>query len=145
MIVLDTNVISETLKLAPAPQVLHWLQTRATDVTVTAITVAELSAGLEILPEGRRKSNLRNHLNALFETYRPISHDFDMACGQTYGRIIAARRVIGHPISTEDGMIAAICLSQNLPLATRNVRDFDDLGLTLINPWTLAVDSTSDE
>lgn len=135
MIVADTNVISETLKLVPDEHVMNWLAAHASEITITAVTVGELSLGLEVLPEGHRKADLRRALSGIFALHGETMFVFDALAGQQYGRLIADRRRKGHPLDTEDAMIAAICLTNNLSLATRNVKDFDGLGLNLINPW----------
>lgn len=135
MIVLDTNVVSETLKRVPDTNVLRWLAEHAAEVTITAVTVAELNVGLEALPEGRRKAELRLALGEIFDAYRDLVVGFGAQAGQRYGTLIASRRAAGRPLATEDAMIAASCLTGDLALATRNVRDFEGLGLTLINPW----------
>jgi len=142
VIVLDTNVISETLRPAPAGQVLRWLTDHAAEVTITAVTVGELSLGLEILPDGRRKAELRRLLSDIFDSYRHLVLDFGTLAGQRYGEVIASRRAASHPLTTEDAMIAAICLTHGTALATRNTKDFDGLGLTLINPWEVPLDQS---
>jgi len=135
VIVLDTNVISETLKPTPNEQVMSWLAEHAAEVTITAITVGELSLGLELLPDGRRKTELRRLLGDIFASHRHRVVSFDAPAGQRYGELIARRRAHGRPLAREDAMIAAMCLTRDTALATRNVKDFDGMGLTLINPW----------
>ena len=63
---------------------------------------------------------------------------FDSAAARAYAEIAAARRAAGRPVSYPDGQIAAIAHSRGMALATRNIRDFEDIGITLINPWTSA-------
>jgi len=135
MIALDTNVVSETLRPVPNQRVMAWLIQHVGEVTFTSISVAELSAGMEVLPDGRRKAELARTLEDIFDSYHHVILTFDAPAGRRYGEIVATRRAEGHPIGTEDAMIAAICLAEHLPLATRNTRDFSNLGLTLINPW----------
>ena len=136
MIVLDTNVVSEMLRPAPNAQVMSWLSEHSKALTITAVTVAELSLGLQIMPQGSRKDGLRRHLDAIFASYGDRILGLDTPAGRHYGDVVSKRRSIGRPITTEDAMIAAICLTHALPLATRNCKDFDDLNLKLINPWT---------
>ena len=135
MIILDTNVVSEVLRPHPDAGVLSWIADHLHEVGITSITVAELSLGVEILPEGHKKIRLQRNLGMLFADYQTSVADFDREAAQLYGVLIAKRRSSGHPLNTEDAMIAAICLSQDMALATRNVKDFDGLGLTIINPW----------
>ena len=135
MIILDTNVVSEILRLQPDASVLRWMMAHTHEVGITAITVAELSLGVEILPEGQRKTRLQQKLGALFADYRTSVIEFDREAAQANGVLIAKRRSSGRPLATEDAMIAATCLVHGMSLATRNIKDFDDLGLALINPW----------
>lgn len=135
MIVIDTNVVSETLKPAPDENVMRWMAAHSTELMITSITVGELSLGLEILPDGYRKAELRRLLGSTFDTYQNLIINYDTLAGYRYGSVVASRRAVGRPVTTEDAMIAAICLVRNLPLATRNTKDYDNIGLTLINPW----------
>jgi len=135
VIVLDTNVVSESIRPVPNENVMRWLVEHASELAITAVTVAELSLSLELLPEGQRRTVLRHHLGMVLDNYRDRVLDFDWQAGWCYGEVVAQRRVIGRPITTEDGMIAAICLGQAMPLATRHVKNFAGLGLTLVNPW----------
>ena len=105
---------------------------------MTAVTEAEVLTGIAILPEGRRKRNLADAAKRTFDGLmggRVLS--FDSAAAQAYAEIAAARRAAGRPISQSDGQIAAIARSHSMAIATRNVRDFQDIGIDLINPWTI--------
>ncbi|MCL1922505.1 MAG: type II toxin-antitoxin system VapC family toxin [Propionibacteriaceae bacterium] len=135
MIVLDTNVVSETLKPHPDEGVIQWLTTHGNDTTITAITVAEISVGIEILPEGKRKRDLRQWIGEVFDSYESRVLVLDNQSARIYGSLVARRRSQGNPLTTEDAMIAAICTVGGFPLATRNTKDFEGLDLTLINPW----------
>ena len=135
MIIIDTNVVSETMKPAPDEHVLTWLAGHVSEVTITSITVGELCAGMEVLPDGHRKGELQRLLDGVFSAYRDIIVGYDAQAGESYGTVVAKRRAAGRPVTTEDAMIAAICLSRGLWLATRNTKDFSGLGLTVINPW----------
>jgi predicted nucleic acid-binding protein len=63
---------------------------------------------------------------------------FDSAAARAYAEIVAARRAAGRPVSQSDGQIAAIAHSRGMAVATRNIRDFEDMGIALINPWVSA-------
>ncbi|MBQ1443265.1 MAG: type II toxin-antitoxin system VapC family toxin [Renibacterium sp.] len=135
MIVLDTNVLSETLRQSPDPQVLRWLESGTEMTTLTAISAAELLTGVRLLPAGKRRTGL---LRAIEEVLTQLSRTvlpFDEPAARIYAKLQAKRRTAGKPLSVEDGMIAAICLHREFPLATRNTKDFQGLGLELINPW----------
>lgn len=122
----------------PRADVLGWLDEQPTRALfVTAVTEAEVLTGIAILPEGRRKRILADAAARAFGgllSGRVLP--FDSAAAQTYSVIAAARRAAGRPISQSDGQIAAIARSRNMAIATRNVRDFEDMGIDLIDPWT---------
>jgi predicted nucleic acid-binding protein len=138
MIVLDTNVLSETLRPIPDPQVMAWLaaQPRAALFT-TAVTEAEILYGLGLLPEGTRKEALSIAIKAIFdEDFVSTLLSFDSDAADQYAQIAVTRRNGGRPISQFDAMIAAITRSRGATLATRNVKDFVDCGIPIIDPWT---------
>jgi len=137
MIVLDTNVLSETLRPVPDAPVMLWLaaQPRPTLFTTT-VTRGELFYGLLLLPDGRRRTSLLNATHDIFDqdlAGQVLS--FDSAAADAYAEIATSRRSAGQPISHFDAMIAAITRSRGASLATRNVKDFVNCGIELIDPW----------
>lgn len=138
-IILDTNVLSELMRMQPAPAVLEWFA-RQTSVIfyTTAITQSEILLGIAILPAGKRRTALADAAEKLFrEDFSGTSLPFDQSSAVYYAAVVANRRRAGFPITTEDAQIAAISLNRKLPLATRNTKDFLHIeGLTLYNPWT---------
>ncbi|MBC7609062.1 MAG: type II toxin-antitoxin system VapC family toxin [Polaromonas sp.] len=137
MIILDTNVVSEPLKPSPEPAVLAWLDRQAPETLyLTTINLAELLAGIEVLPQGRRRTELQQALTTkvmpLFEG-RILS--FDKKAAEAFARINASAQALGNPISFADGAIAAIASAQGFILATRNVSDFKSTGVEMIDPW----------
>ena len=135
MIVLDTNVLSEPLRPHPNRDVLRWLR-RVDDPAVTAITVAELLTGARALPSGARRDALVALIDRTLTGRQILAFDEDAA--RIYARMHETRRAAGHPLSVEDGMIAAIAASRRATLATRNIRDFEGLDVPLIDPWAVA-------
>jgi predicted nucleic acid-binding protein len=135
MIVLDTNVLSEPLRPQPEAGVISWLR-QVKDTSVTVVSVAEMLVGARTMPQGERREGL---LRAIEQVLVASSHvlPYDEKAAREYARMQEDRRAAGRPLSVEDGMIAAICATQSATLATRNVRDFQGLGLALINPWEL--------
>jgi predicted nucleic acid-binding protein len=138
MIILDTNVLSELMRPAPSPLVVAWVAAQpSASLHITSITEAEILHGVLLLPAGRRRAALEAAAVAMF------AEDFDdriLAFGSdaagAYARIAADRRRSGHPISHFDAQIAAIARTAGAALATRNVADFADLGLSVVNPWS---------
>lgn len=138
MIVLDTNVISELLRPEPEPRVVAWLESLTDDVAITAVTLAELLAGLRRMPDGKRKDELSRGVEVAIRPYRDTGAiiAFDAAAAPRYADILAMRESEGLPIATGDAQIAAICRSRDAVCATRNTKDFIHTGVALVNPWT---------
>lgn len=137
MIVLDTNVLSELLRPAPEPRVLTWLaeQPRASLFT-TAVTQGEILYGIRLLPDGQRRRKLADAALAIFnEDFAGRVLSFDGDAADAYAEIGASRRAAGRAISQFDAMIAAMTRSRGACLATRNVKDFKDCGIDVVNPW----------
>lgn len=138
MIILDTNVLSELMRVQPIQNVLSWLDQQNTDqLFLTAITVAEILYGIVRMPERKRKDNLRNKTMEMFDKdFFGQILVFDEKAATHYAEFAVVREQKGNPISTEDAKIAAICKSYDAILATRNIKNFVGLNLNLINPWS---------
>jgi len=137
MIILDTNVVSEPLRPKPEPAVLEWLDAQEPQTLyLTSVNLAELLAGIEALPAGRRRSALKQALN---EQMMPLFEGrilaFDVAAAEALARLNADAAAVGNPIGFADGAIAAIAASRGFALATRNVRDFRGTGVPILDPW----------
>ena len=138
MIVLDTNIVSELMHVEPDPAVVSWLDTQqAPTLYITAVTAAELLFGVERMPSGKRRARIASAIADMLENdFADHVLPFDVSSSLEYGRIVAHREQLGHPIGMADAMIAATALSAGASLfATRNTNDFTDTGLSLINPW----------
>jgi toxin FitB len=142
MIILDTNVVSELLRPAPATQVEAWLAAQdGAMVFFTAVGEAELRHGVAILPTGRRRTALTKAIEGILELdFRDRILHFDRAAARAYAAIAAERRAAGRPISQFDCQIAAIARALEAAVATRNTGDFDGCGIEVIDPWRWADD-----
>ena len=138
MILLDTNIVSELMRRAPSPAVMSWLGAQpASSLFISAVTEAELRYGVMLLPEGRWRADLMTALEAMLaEDFAARILPFDSAAAVAFAVIAASRRQAGKPISQFDAQIAAIAHSRGAALATRNVADFAECGVEIINPWT---------
>jgi toxin FitB len=140
MILLDTNIVSEVMKASPAEAVLEWLnQQESSSLYVSTITIGEISYGLRILPDGKRRSGLNDKFEqfiAMAFAQRVIAYDEPAA--SVYGEIMGARKESGRPMSIPDGQIAAIARCNHLTVATRNVSDFEQSGVDLLDPFLTA-------
>ena len=136
--ILDTNVASEIVAPRPDPRVIGWWRSQILgDMFTTAVTEAEMRYGLAIMPAGNRHGSLllrTDHLLRVYLAGRVLS--FDSAAAQIYADMRSHRRAIGRPVKHPDAQIAAIARSHGMAVATRNVSDFTDCGIDLINPWS---------
>jgi hypothetical protein len=137
MILLDTNVISEPQRQKPNTHVLEWIDAQALETLyLSVITVAELRAGIALLPMGKRRTTLHDNLeNRLLPMFANRVLSFDMAATKTYAQLLAKSRAPGLAIETADAFIAAVALSNSFTVATRDTGPFEAVGLHVINPW----------
>lgn len=140
MILLDTNVVSEPLRPLPEPAVLDWLNQQAPQTLyLSTINIAELLAGVEALPAGRRRTQLGK---ALEQRVMPLFDDrvlaFDHLAARAFAKVTTSAQAAGNPISFADAAIAAIAAAHGFMVATRNERDFKGTGVKVLNPWAAA-------
>lgn len=138
MIVLDTNVVSELMRPAPHPAVLAWVDSHAgTDQYLTSMTAGELLFGVARLPIGRRRELLAQKVaDLLGKLFLGRILPFDSNAAVEYARIVAARERAGNSIGVADGVIAATAAAAQADvLVTRNIADFADVGLAVLDPW----------
>ena len=136
-VLLDTNVVFELLRPSPNPTVEGWVAGRqATDLHFSAVGEAELRYGVAVLPAGRRRDALALAIGAILrEDFEDRILPFDSAAARQYADIAASRRAAGRPVAPADCQIAAIARSRDLMIATRNIRDFADMEIELVDPW----------
>ena len=134
---LDTNIPSELVRSRPNPRVSNWVRSQSDEsLYLSVVTIGELRKGFTILPTSNRRAQLEewfnNNLIPLFEgRILPVTQ----AIADCWGIFEADRYLQGRPLGTADGLIAATASEHDLSLVTRNVRDYDDLGVTIVNPW----------
>lgn len=139
MFVIDANVASELTRPEPTRSVAAWISGRdARDMYLTAVSEAELLYGVAIMPTGKR----RNALQAAMIRWLDLGFGerilpFDSAAARVYAEVAAERRRAGRPIGEADCQIAAISGSRGAVVVTRNVRDFKDTGVRVIDPWSV--------
>jgi toxin FitB len=138
MIVLDTNVLSELMNPEGSDIVYGWVAKQAAmSLFTTTISQAEILYGIALLPLGKRRNVLERAAHQMFESnFLGRVLPFDAAAAASFAQISAARRQSGNPISQFDAQIAGICHSRGAKVATRNVSDFQECGVTIINPWS---------
>lgn len=137
MILLDTYVLSELMRLAPNKKVFQNVnKISANNTFISAITYAEILQGIALLDDGKRKQNLKKVAGQILGLFDNNTLAFDKQSAPFYAHIIQQRAQLGRPIDYPDAQIAAIALQYDLQLFTRNVRDFEKIArLRLVNPW----------
>ena len=140
MIILDTNVVSEPLRPEPDPAVLVWLDAQEPHTLyITAVSMAELLAGVGALPKGKRREALAQALKVQIESlFEGRILPFDSAAAKAFALSIVGAQAKGNTIHFADCAIAAIARAHGYILATRNVGDFKGTGVEVLNPWRLA-------
>jgi predicted nucleic acid-binding protein len=137
MIVVDTNAISELMRPLPDSRVMRWFNSQADGRLYLATTsLAELLSGLSSMPNGQRKTGLKE----LLETLRTLWFAgrvlaFTEEAAESYGRIVSGARQRGRAISIPDGQIAAVAAVHGFAVATRDTGPFEAAGVAVVNPW----------
>jgi predicted nucleic acid-binding protein len=137
VILLDTNVISEPQRREPDAPVLDWMDAQALETLyLSAITVAELRAGIALMPTGKRRDGLHENLEKrLLPMFANRVLPFDMACTTAYAELLAKSRTAGLALETADAFMAAVAMAHGFFVATRDTSPFKAAGLNVINPW----------
>jgi predicted nucleic acid-binding protein len=137
VIIIDTNVVSELMKIDRHPTVALWISNQShTDLHVSAITIAEVFFGIELLDAGKKRFRLEQAAITVFDNlFADRCLPFDNDAARVFADIKSHRTKSGFQPTDFDMQIAATARVYGATLATRNTRDFDGCGLTLINPW----------
>lgn len=137
MILLDTNVVSEAMRHSPERRVIDWIDAQPLETLyLSSITVAELRAGVALLPSGKRRTALHEGLERqLLPLFAGRIVSFDLACTHAYADFLAMARKLGRGIDTADALVAAVAKANAFSVATRDALPFRSLGLRVINPW----------
>ncbi len=131
---LDTNVVSETTKDHPNPSVIRFLS-QQTDLWLSSLVIHELEFGLQLAPQGRRRERLVASLSRFLVDYSDRILSIDRESAEWSARFRATAVRSGRSPDLIDLLIAGTAWTHGLAIATRNVRDFGDLGIEIINPW----------
>jgi predicted nucleic acid-binding protein len=135
---IDTNFLYEYNRPGgPDPGVKRWLETTERQSQhVSIITLAEIQKGIELLAEGRRRAQLEHWLTQDLEAWfsgRILPVDRKVA--MRWASLVAQGSRTGRLLPTVDSLIAATALAHGLTVVTRNTKDFEGIGATIINPW----------
>ena len=134
---LDTNVVSEWVKPEPTPTVVEWLSGVDEDAGfLSVVTLAELRRGVQLLATSRRRQRLEKWLDEdLVDRFHERILAVDIIIADAWGRLTARASRAGRKVGAMDGFVAATAEAHGLTLVTRNVRDFEHLGVDLFDPW----------
>ncbi|MEM9302750.1 MAG: type II toxin-antitoxin system VapC family toxin [Pseudomonadota bacterium] len=137
MLIFDTNVISELMRPAPDPTVLGWARSVPSTMSyTTTVSEAEIRYGLALLSDGARKRRLESEVDGIFaEDFEGRVLAFGREAAMHFGLLCAARQRSGRPLAIADAMIAGIASAYGSSIATRNVADFENLGIDVHDPW----------
>lgn len=137
MIILDTNVVSEGMQPEPHAGVFEWMQAQLLETLfLSSVTVAELRAGVESAPEGKKKKLLREKLEErMLPLFTGRVLPFDNLCTQSYAEIYALNRRNGVGVSLQDALVAAVAATNVMSVATRDTSPFLASGIAVVNPW----------
>ena len=136
-VLLDTNVVSELMRRTPDPAVAMWAAGQPLNsLFFSAVGEAELRYGAAVLPTGHRRETLVSDIERMLgDAFESRVLPFDRDAARAYANIAAMRRSAGRPVAPADCQIAAIARSRRMAVATRNVRDFKDADIEVVDPW----------
>lgn len=135
MIAVDTNVLSETSRKRPHPRVVRWLAAHRLRLWMPTIVLAELRYGVEKLPHSRQRAELEKWLTDLTATFEGRRLPFEEKAAEAHGRLRGRLKRLGKPMNAPDSYVAATALSLGIPVATRNLSDFQHTEVELVDPW----------
>jgi predicted nucleic acid-binding protein len=137
VIILDTNVLSALMRSVPESAVVEWLDRQPSEsIWITSVTLFEARFGLKSLPKGKRRTALESTFETLLkEDLEGRVLDFDRPAADSAAELAAARQRAGRPVDMRDTLIAGIVMARRATLATRNVKHFADLSVSVVNPW----------
>lgn len=137
MIVVDTNIVAELMKVSPDQSVVSWMNDQeSSTLFLTTITIGEIGYGLRVMPQGRRRLQLEQGFERVIaEAFAGRILVFDEEAARQYAEVMGRRQEIGRQLSALGGQIASIARAKGFAVATRNVKDFVECGVEIINPF----------
>ena len=134
---LDTCVISELIKKNPSQKVVKWIsKIEESNLFISVLTVGEIHKGVEKIPASKKKEQLYKWVNYdLKERFKDRIIAFDLLTATAWGKVQAQSELVGKAMPAIDGQIAATGISYDLTVVTRNTRDMEISGVSLLNPW----------
>ncbi len=130
----DANILSEATKSQPDANVVAWLADHETELAINPIILGELRFGIVSLPRGKRRTKLLEWLDAGVRYLAMLNLDAETA--SHWGQLLADLKTHGRAMPIKDSLIAATALQFDLPVATRNTKDFLFAGVEVVNPFS---------
>ncbi len=131
----DTNIYSEPVKPKPEPSVVEWLRKHERELYVSTVTIGEIRRGIERLPDGKRKDQLRAWLQSICECMKGRVLSYNISTAHVWGQLKAKWDKAGVSVPSLDSQIAATAQRHGLTVVTRNTSDFDKTGVKVLNPF----------
>lgn len=135
MYLVDTNLVSELVQRQPDPRVQRWANHNIGNAGIPTVAIFEIRLGLLQMPEGRRRDDLLGMMERAISRFGPRIYAFDRASAEMAGELHALSSRAGRPMARMDAQIAGIAAVYGLTLVTRNVKDFENTGIDVLNPW----------
>lgn len=134
---LDTNCISELVRVAPEQRVLDWMDSaEETLLHLSVLSLGEIRKGIASLPQSRRRTRLETWLDSDLQVrFATRILPIDAGISDRWGLLSAEAKLIGKTLPAIDGLLAATALHHNLTMVTRNVSDFVSSYVSVLNPW----------
>lgn len=133
---LDTNFVSELVRIQPKPSVAAWLDVADESLLyISVLTLGEIRKGLAEMPQGKRRTQLETWLESLRARFADRTLVIDSTIADRWGLLAAEAKLAGRALSVVDGLLAATALHHGFTLVSRNVRDFAHLHVPTLNPW----------
>lgn len=132
----DTNVLSELTKPSPLPEVEVFLQKAKDRIFVSVFSIGEVRKGIAGLPMSNKRASLEDWLdNEILLWFADRLLPVTLEVAERWGELAAQLKAKGRPRPVVDSVLGATALTHGLILVTRNVRDYQDMGVTIFNPW----------
>jgi len=136
MFLIDSNVLSDLVTGRASDLVRLWANRHMADAALPTTTIFELRLGVAQMPDGRRRDELQSLIERAIMRFGPRIYSFDRASAEIAGELIGQMARRGRVLHRMDAQIAGIASVYGLTLATRNVKDFEGLGIDIVDPWT---------